>query len=125
MGVKGFWIAKVGEHGEVPGPEVFWMRDFDKWVKLVFYSLVVNTDDGYLLVNTGLVKDLNLRNKFLREWAGSDRCKFSVSENERIENVLKRIRISPDDIAHIIITPVQDYTVGGLDLFKKSQNLFF
>ena len=124
MGVKGFWIAKVGEHGEVPGPEVFWMRDFDKWVKLVFYSLVVNTDDGYLLVNTGLVKDLNLRNKFLREWAGSDRCKFSVSENERIENVLKRIRISPDDIAHIIITPVQDYTVGGLDLFKKAKIYF-
>ncbi|WP_243679118.1 hypothetical protein [Vulcanisaeta distributa] len=124
MGVKRFWLAKVGEHGEVPGPEVYWMQWFDKWVRLSFYSLIIDTDDGYVLVGTGLVRDLTLRNKFLREWAGSDRCRFTVGDDERIENVLKRLNLKPDDIAHVVITPVQDYTVGNIDLFKKARIYF-
>lgn len=124
MGVRRFWLAKVGDHGEVPGPEVYWMREFDKWVRLSFYSLIIDTDDGYVLVGTGLVRDLTLRNKFLREWAGSDRCRFTVSEEEKIENVLRRIGIRPDDVAHVVITPVQDYTVGNIDLFKRAKIYF-
>lgn len=124
MGIKRFWLVKVGDHGEVPGAEVYWMRDFDKWVRLSFYSLVIDTDDGYVMVGTGLVRDLTLRNKFLREWAGSDRCKFTVQDNEKIENVLKRLGLSPSDISHVIITPVQDYTVGNIDLFDNAKIYF-
>mgnify|MGYP001770722458 FL=1 len=124
MGIRRFWLAKVGDHGEVPGPEVYWMQWFDKWVRLSFYSLIIDTDDGYVLVGTGLVRDLTLRNKFLREWAGSDRCRFTVSEDEKIENVLKRLGLKPDDISHVVITPVQDYTVGNIDLFKRAKIYF-
>nr|KJR72230.1 MAG: Zn-dependent hydrolase [Vulcanisaeta sp. AZ3] len=122
--IRRFWLAKVGDHGEVPGAEVYWMQDFDKWVRLSFYSLIADTDDGYVIVNTGLVRDLTLRNKFLREWAGSDRCKFTVNENEKIENILKRLNLAPDDVSHVVITPVQDYNVGNLDLFKKAKIYF-
>lgn len=122
--IRRFWLAKVGDHGEVPGAEVYWMRDFDKWVRLSFYSLIIDTDDGYVLVGTGLVRDLTLRNRFLREWAGSDRCRFTVQDSERIENVLRRLNLTPDDVAHVVITPVQDYTVGGLDLFKRAKIYF-
>ena len=122
--IRRFWLAKVGDHGEVPGAEVYWMRDFDKWVRLSFYSLIIDTDDGYVLVGTGLVRDLTLRNRFLREWAGSDRCRFTVQDSERIENVLRRLNLTPDDVTHVVITPVQDYTVGGLDLFKRAKIYF-
>jgi hypothetical protein len=65
-------LAKVRDHGEAPDPEIYWMRYFDKWVRLNSYSLIIDTNDSYVLVGTGLVKDLTLRNKFLREWAGND-----------------------------------------------------
>lgn len=122
--IRKWFIAKVGDHGEVPGPEVYWMRDFDKWYRLVFYAILLYTSDGYVLVNTGLARDLSLRNKFLREWAGSERCRFSVSEDQKIEKILSRIGITPDDVAHVIITPVQDYTIGNLDLFRKAKIYF-
>ena len=117
-------MAKVRDHGEAPGPEIYWMRYFDKWVRLNSYSLIIDTNDSYVLVGTGLVKDLTLRNKFLREWAGNDRCRFTVDDNEHIENVLKRLGLIPGDITHIVITPVQDYTVGSLDLFKRVKIYF-
>jgi len=117
-------MLKVGEHGEVPGPEVYWMKDFGKWAMLCFYSFLVDTNDGYLLVNTGLPNDLTLRNNFLREWAGTDRCKFSVADDERIEKTLGRNGVAPVDVVHIIITPIQDYTVGSLDLFKGAKIYF-
>jgi hypothetical protein len=84
LGVRRIWIARVGDHGEVPGPEVYWMRDFNRWVRLSFYTIVADTDNGYLMVNTGLARDLTLRNRFLAEWVGSERCRFSVSEDEKI-----------------------------------------
>jgi len=38
--------------------------------------------------------------------------------------VLRRLNLTPDDVAHVVITPVQDYTVGGLDLFKRAKIYF-
>ena len=39
---------------------------------------------------------------------------------EKIENVLG---LSTDDISHVIITPIQDYTIGRINLFKKAISL--
>ncbi|BCU71549.1 Zn-dependent hydrolase [Stygiolobus caldivivus] len=122
--VRTFRIFKVGEHGEVPGPEVYWMRDFDKWYKLYFYSFLIESEDGNVLVNTGLPDDVTMRNDFLAKWAKSDRCKFTYSEDEKIENGLRRLNIDVNDISHIIITPVQDYAIGRLNLFKKARIYF-
>jgi glyoxylase-like metal-dependent hydrolase (beta-lactamase superfamily II) len=116
--IKSFKTFKVGDHGEVPRAEVYWMRDFDKWYRLYFYSFLLESDDGYVLINTSLPDDLSLRNEFLRNWAKSDRCKFTVREEEKIENVLRRLNLNTDDISHIIITSFQDYTIGRLHLFK-------
>ncbi|EZQ11363.1 Zn-dependent hydrolase [Candidatus Acidianus copahuensis] len=121
--IKSIRIMKVGDHGEVPGPEVFWMREFNSWVKLSFFSFLVNTDDGYLLINTGLPDDLYLRNKFLKEWAG-ERCRFGFKEEEKVENQLKQIGLSTDDISRVLITPVQDYTIGRINLFNNSKLYF-
>jgi glyoxylase-like metal-dependent hydrolase (beta-lactamase superfamily II) len=117
-------MFKVGEHGDVPAPEVYWMQGFGAWVRLSFYSFLVDTADGYLLVNTGLPKDLTDRNNFLKKWANDDRCKFTVSEDQKIENALKKAGVGPADVAHVVVTPVQDYTVGRLDLFRNAQLYF-
>ncbi|BBD72923.1 hypothetical protein HS1genome_1312 [Sulfodiicoccus acidiphilus] len=122
MPVKSVKMFKVGEHGEVPGPEVFWMKEFGKWYPLTFYSFLVRLQSGYLLVNTGLVEDLSKRNQFLRNWAGTDRCKFT--SYGRIDHILEEAGVSPDEVTHVVVTPVQDYTVGGLPLFKRA-SLYF
>ncbi|MFP3191156.1 MAG: Zn-dependent hydrolase, partial [Thermoproteota archaeon] len=119
--IRRFWLAKVGGIEEIPGPEFYWMSDFDKWYPLYFYSLIINTENGYVIVGTGLVKDLTLRNEFMVKWSGRETSKIIVREDERIESVLRRLNLTPDDIAHVVITPVQDYTVGGLNLFKRAK----
>jgi len=117
-------MFKVGEHGEVPAPEVYFMTDFDKWTRLSFYVFLIDSSDGYILLNTGLVRDLTKSNKFLKQWAGSDRCRLSVSDDQKMDQILKRCSLSEDDIAHVILSPVQDHTVGSLDLFRTAKIYF-
>jgi len=122
--IKSIKMFKVGDHGEVPGPEVYWMRDFDKWHRLSFYSFLFETESGLALLNTGLPGDLTLRNDFLRKWAGSDRCKFTVREEEKIERALERAGVGPNEVRAVIISPVQDYTIGGLKTFRRAEIFF-
>jgi len=118
MGVKSIRMIRAGEHGEVPGPELFWMRDFEAWYPLHFYVVVIETEKGYVLINTGLVRDLERRNQFLKQWAGGGRCRFS-SFGE-LPDLLRPLQIPPDRVTDVLTTPVQDYTLGGLPYLKRA-----
>ncbi len=51
-------ILKVGEV-EVPGPEVFWMSQWDTWLPLSIDVLVIQGRGVTALVNTGAPEDLS------------------------------------------------------------------
>ena len=51
------------EQVDVPGPELFWMSDRDKWYTLFFNVVLIQEDDVTALINTGAPEDLTTNNE--------------------------------------------------------------
>ena len=61
----GVRLLHVGD-GDVPGPEVFWMSDWDQWYTLAFQAVLIQGPGVNVLVNTGPARDLEPMNA---QWA--------------------------------------------------------
>jgi len=109
-------VLKVGE-SEVPGAEVFWMKDFWTWERLSFHVVLAYNDHRRFMINTGMPLDLSLRNEEMKKFAG-DRAIFRSLDTIA---VLHDAGFKTDDIDFIAFTPVQDYTVGRLNEFRRSK----
>ncbi|MEM4311888.1 MAG: hypothetical protein QXX95_05810 [Nitrososphaerales archaeon] len=112
-------VLKMGEH-YVPGPEVFWMSEWNAWETLYFWMVLVQGGGKTIVINTGLPEDLTLRNKFLNEFGG-ERCIMKASEEERPWKALKNVNVDPKEVDYVFITPLQDYTTSNIDIFKKAK----
>jgi|ERR1700752_233400 len=112
-------FLKLGQV-EVPGPEVYWMSDWEKWEQLYIWALLIQGGGKNILLNTGPPKDLTELNACWSE-AVSPRSQMIRQEQERPENVLKKVGLSVDDIDYLLITPLQAYTTGNIHLFKNAQ----
>lgn len=116
--VQAFSVAQF----EAPGPEVFWMSEWDSWVPLSVNVVLAQSESAKVLVNTGPPVDLSDINAM---WKGavSSRCQLEVEVGQRIEDQLAGIGVEPDEITHVVLTPFQLYTFGGLHLFKNAEIL--
>ena len=65
-------MVKVGEV-EVPGPEIFWMSEWDNWFTLSINVVVVQGDGVVALVNTGAPDDLSPINDVWTQALGDTR----------------------------------------------------
>jgi len=110
-------VFKMGEH-YVPGPEVFWMSHWDRWETLYFWMVLIRGEGKNILINTGLPKDLTLRNQFLKNFAG-EKCIMIATEDPK--EALKKVGLDPEDINYVFLTPLQDYAVSNVDLFTKAK----
>lgn len=115
----GVRLLKVGQM-DVPGPQVFWMSAWDRWLTLHFNVLLVEGAGVRMLVNTGPPDDLEPLNAHVRSVLG-DRATFVRDEDERVEAHLEGLGISPDEITHVVVTPLQLYSTSGLPLFTNAQ----
>ena len=63
--VFGVRLLHLGD-GDVPGPEVFWMSDWDQWYTLAFQAVLIQGPGVNALVSTGPARDLEPMNA---QWA--------------------------------------------------------
>jgi glyoxylase-like metal-dependent hydrolase (beta-lactamase superfamily II) len=112
-------FLKMGQV-DVPGPEVYWMSDWDRWETLYIWALLIQGEGKNILLNTGPPKDLTELNACWAE-AVSPRSQMIRQEAERPENALKATGLTVDDIDYLLITPLQAYTTGNIHLFKNAQ----
>ncbi|RJO73731.1 hypothetical protein D5S18_21445 [Nocardia panacis] len=105
--------------GEVPGPEVRWMRDFDRWRTLQFQVALIRSGDRTALVNTGPPEDLTELN---RGWAGflGERAALRRADGEFLLDQLRRVGVDPTEVTDVILTPLQLYTVGNVMAFPAA-----
>jgi glyoxylase-like metal-dependent hydrolase (beta-lactamase superfamily II) len=80
----------------IPGPELFWMNDFDQWHPLVFQVVLIQGPGVTAIVNTGPALDLAPMND---GWASF------LGEKARLER----------------LTPLQLYTVSNVLAFPNAQ----
>ncbi|MCL4307667.1 MAG: hypothetical protein M1302_05260 [Candidatus Thermoplasmatota archaeon] len=109
-------VIKTGE-SEVPAPEVYWMEGWNEWEKLSFHALLLRNSNMNFLINTGLPSDLTERNKAMVDFGG-ERCIFKPSD---ISKELNHLGVEPSEVNGIAFTPLQDYTTGGIQLFRNAK----
>lgn len=113
---------KVGEV-DIPGPELFWMSDWDAWYPLWFQVVLIQGDGVNAIVNTGLPPDpTELRDLWVSVLG--ERGRLRRSPSEQIEAVLESAGLTPADITHVLLTPFQLYTTGNVTLFENAKFCF-
>lgn len=112
-------VVCVG-HTEIPGPELFWMSDWDRWYALSFNVAVVRSEQAVVLINTGAPDDLG---PIDARWTGifGERGRFRRDDDETITAQLDRIGLAPDDVTDVVVTPFQLYATAGIPRFTRAR----
>ncbi|AEV85081.1 hypothetical protein ACWT_4057 [Actinoplanes sp. SE50] len=106
-------------HSEIPGPELFWMRDWDRWHPLTFQVVLIRGEGIVALVNTGPALDLEPMN---RGWAAflGERAAMRRAEGEFLPDQLARVGVTAEEVTHVILTPLQLYSVSNVLAFNNA-----
>ena len=105
---------------EVPGPELFWMGQWDNWFRLQFQVGLIQGNGITAIVNTGPAKDLGPMNEGWVAFLG-ERVKFARQEGEYILDQLAKHNVKPEDVTHIFLTPLQLYSVSNVLEFQNAK----
>ena len=105
---------------QVPGPEVYWMSNWDTWETLNFWMVLIQGGGKNIIINTGPPEDLTALNAAWKA-AIDERSQMVRKDEERTETALARIGLKPEDIDLVLITPLQAYATGNISLFRKAQ----
>lgn len=111
-------VLKMGQC-EVPGPEVFWMSNWNSWELLTFWMVLIRGNGQNIIINTGPPKDLIPMNEVWSK-AIDPRSQMIRTDGERPEAALRRVGLSPLDIDYVLITPLQAYATGNISLFRNA-----
>ncbi len=115
----GVRLLHVGD-GEIPGPELFWMSEWDTWFPIAFQVVLVEGDGITALISTGAAEDLSPMND---KWAAGlgERARMRRSEGQFILDKLADAGVSPADVTHVILSPLQLYTVSNVPRFPNAR----
>ncbi|MCL6087681.1 MAG: hypothetical protein M1475_04655 [Actinobacteria bacterium] len=112
-------IYEVAYVKETPGPQIFWMSDWENKYKLSFQVMLIKGGRKNILINTGLTDELIPEvNKI---WAADGNENKKLIKTNDIQIILRNEGMKPDDIDYVIITPLQHYTLGKIDIFKNAE----
>jgi hypothetical protein len=96
------------------------MREWDRWFPLTFQVVLLRSQDTIALVNTGPAKDLGPMNEGWEGFLGS-RAAMRRNEGEFILDQLARVGVQPSEVTHVLLTPLQLYTVSNVLAFPNAQ----
>lgn len=107
-------------NGDVPGPEVYWMSDWDQWYTLAFQAFLIEGPGVLALVGTGPAEDLTAMN---RGWASflGERAALRREPGQWLPDQLAALGISPHEVTHVLLSPLQLYTTSNVTLFDGAE----
>jgi glyoxylase-like metal-dependent hydrolase (beta-lactamase superfamily II) len=112
-------ILKMGQC-EVPGPEVYWMSGWNTCETLYFWMVVIRGGGKTAIINTGPPQDLTDMNEVWKKTI-DPRAQMVRQEKERPQQALAEIGIRPQDVDYVLITPLQAYATGNIQLFSNAR----
>lgn len=120
------WAVRVLSVGRslIRGPEVFWMDAWDEILPLAFNATLLRAEGVVALVNTSppeptaIVEEGFPRMRYLHDAPRGDLVR---GPDESMEGALRLAGLTPDDVTHVLLTPLELYTTGTLHLFRRAQ----
>lgn len=114
-------VRQVGSYGLVPGAEIFWMSRFDEWMPLIALMGVVRGGGKTVVINTGPPLDYleHMNDVWRNEF--DERLHFTVTEEQQILHALASMDVKPEEVDYVIVTPLQAYAIGNVDLFPNAK----
>lgn len=111
-------LIKVGEH-TVPSPLAYFMKDFNKYEKLVFHVALINAGGEKIILNTGMPADME---PLLQHWKNTDPgIKVVKFEEHNKASYFSEMGFAPDSVDHVILSPLISYATGNLGMFKNAR----
>jgi hypothetical protein len=111
-------VVSVGRT-EIPGPELFWMSDWDQWHPLSINVGVLRSDGRVVLVNTGAPDDLTALNARWMSIFG-ERGRLQRTDDETLVARLAALGVDAADVTDVVCTPFQAYSTAGIPLFANA-----
>ena len=110
---------------EEPGYAVFWMANAPEWVTLRLQLLLIEGGGIKALVNTALPDDLSkLHSEFPKAlmWQPPGQRGATIRTPDELQRpALAAAGVSPEEITHVILTPIVRYTTDTLDEFPNAK----
>jgi len=104
----------------VPGPEVYWMEAWNQREEMNALIYLVRGGGKKILINTGPPQDLTTINKAWLGFFGYPEAQIVRTDDQLPQNILKSQGLTPDDISHVIVTPLQAYATANIHLFRNA-----
>jgi glyoxylase-like metal-dependent hydrolase (beta-lactamase superfamily II) len=104
----------------VPGPEVYWMENWDRREEMNAIIYLIRGGGQNILVNTGPPQDLTVLNQAWLKFFGYPEAQIVRTEAQLPQNILRSQGLTPDDISTVIVTPLQAYATANISLFRKA-----
>jgi hypothetical protein len=108
---------------DVPAPEVFWMERFADWTSLRFIIAVIEGGGKTIVLNTGFPGDIAPLAKAWSDFLGP-RAQLERPDDWRPEIALPAAGIDPAKVNYVLISPIQLYATGNLQLFSNAKLCF-
>jgi hypothetical protein len=96
------------------------MSGWNEWESLDFLVVLVQGEGIHAIVNTGPPVDLDALNRGWAAFAGP-RCRMIREAGETPQEILASVGLTPADITHVLLTPLQLYATANVMLFPNAQ----
>jgi glyoxylase-like metal-dependent hydrolase (beta-lactamase superfamily II) len=104
----------------VPGPEVYWMENWNTREEMNALIFLIRGGGENILINTGPPRDLTVINKAWLGFFGYPEAQIVRGEDQLPGNILRSQGLTPEDISTVIVTPLQAYASANIPLFSKA-----
>ncbi len=105
----------------VPGPEVYWMENWNQREEMNIILYLIRGGGETILINTGPPQDLTILNQAWQDFFGYPEAQIVRSAEQSPQNILRSQGLTPEDITTVIVTPLQAYATANIHLFRNAK----
>jgi glyoxylase-like metal-dependent hydrolase (beta-lactamase superfamily II) len=106
-------------HIELRGACIYYMTDFDRWEPFIYTMLVVRGNGETVVINSGVDDNPSFLDPFWKDWPGEQN--LVISPEEKTAAALTQAGVKPEEVTHLIPTPLVYYATGNVDPFTNAE----
>jgi glyoxylase-like metal-dependent hydrolase (beta-lactamase superfamily II) len=115
------YVIEIYRNGitEAPGPEMFFLDEWNKTYRLYTYVFVVKSSKNTMLIDTGC-GDISLINKMLEE-EFKGKIRFEIPQDETIHSIIEKAKLDPGKVDHVFVTHLHHDHASNIDVFPNAK----